>query len=67
MEPWEETIEERPGSDGDVKNQTKTPKIGRKRQKSDDAVLNRVDPKSYPNLINVNIERVVDLTSYSAK
>ena len=67
MEPWEETIEERPGSDGDVKNQTKTPKIGRKRQKSDDAVLNRADPKSYPNLINVKIERIVDLNPYSAK
>ena len=67
MEPWEETIEERPGSDGDVKNQTKTPKIGRKRQKSDDTVLNRTDPKSYPNLINVKIERIVDLNPYSAK
>ena len=67
MEPRDGAIEERPGSDGDVKNQTKTPKIGRKRQKSDDVVLNRADPKSYPNLINVKIERIVDLTSYSAK
>ena len=57
----------RPKSDGDVKNLTKTPKIGRKRQKSDDAVLNRADPKSYPKLINVKIERIVDLNPYSAK
>ena len=67
MEPWDGAIESRPRSDGDVKNQTKTPKIGRKRQKSDDVVLNRADRKSYPNLINVKIERIVDLTSYSAK
>ena len=43
------------------------PKIGRKRQKSDDVVLNRADPKSYPNLIDVKIERIVDLNPYSAK